>query len=64
MLPWQHLRLMRIVIMCKVTPIDVRLNLKNFTIIYKSPREAESALPSPGEIGLSYKCRKQLKLND
>ena len=32
-LPWQHLRLMRIVIMCKMTPISVRLNLKNFILI-------------------------------
>ena len=29
-LPLQLLRLMRIVIMCKMTPIGVRLNLKNF----------------------------------
>ena len=27
-LPWQQLKLMRIVIMCKMTPIGVRLNLK------------------------------------
>ena len=32
-LPWQHLSLMRIVIMCKMTPISVRLNLKNFILI-------------------------------
>ena len=32
-LPWQHLRLMRIVIMCKMTPIKVRLNLKNLILI-------------------------------
>ena len=32
-LPWQHLRLMRIVIMCKMTPISVRLNWKNFILI-------------------------------
>ena len=31
--PWQHLRLMRIVILCKMTPISIRLNLKNFTLI-------------------------------
>ena len=31
--PWQHLRLMRIVIMCKMTPIGVKLNLKNFILI-------------------------------
>ena len=32
-LPWQHLRLMRIVTMCKMTPIRVGLNLKNFILI-------------------------------
>ena len=45
--------------MCKMTPIGVRLNLKNFILIScavlellrKVPRGAESA-PLPGEIGL------------
>ena len=32
-LSWQHLKLMRIVIMYKMTPISVRLNLKNFILI-------------------------------
>ena len=32
-LPWQHLKLMRIVTVCKMTPIAVRLNLKNFLLI-------------------------------
>ena len=30
---WQHLRLMRIVIMCKITPISVGLNLENFVLM-------------------------------
>ena len=61
-LPWQHLRLMRIVIMCKMTPIRIRLNLKNFILISCAVLEllrkvsqgggAESA-PPPGEIGLT-----------
>ena len=38
-LPWQHLRLTRIVIMCKITPIRVRLNLKNFILISCAVRE-------------------------
>ena len=58
-LPWQHLRLMRIVIMCKMTPIRVRLNLKNFILIScavlellrKVSQGAESA--PRGEIGLT-----------
>ena len=58
-LPWQHLRLMRIVIICKMTPISVRLNLKNFILISCAVLEllrevsqgAESA--PPGEIGLT-----------
>ena len=32
-LPWQHLRLMRIATMCKMTPIGARLNLKSFILI-------------------------------
>ena len=32
-LPWQYLRLMRIVDMCKMTPTGVRLSLKNFLLI-------------------------------
>ena len=32
-LPWQHLRLMRIVIICKMTPINVGLNLENLILI-------------------------------
>ena len=32
-LPWQHRRLMRIVITCKMTPIGVKLNFKNFILI-------------------------------
>ena len=59
-LPWQHLRLMKIVIMCKMTPICVRLNLKNFILIFcgvtellrkVSNGEAESA-SLLGETGL------------
>ena len=64
-LPWQHLRLMRIVIMCKMTSRRVRLNLKNFILIScailellrKCSEEAESP---PGKIGL----RKHLTLNN
>ena len=58
-LPWQHLRLMRIVIMCKITPISVRLNLENFILIScaglellrKVSQGVESA-SLPDEIGL------------
>ena len=57
-LPWQHLRLMRIVIMCKMTPISVRLNLKNFIWIscavlelLRKVSQGGQNLP-PGEIGL------------
>ena len=32
-LPWQHLRLMRIVIMCNMILISVGLNLENFILI-------------------------------
>ena len=61
-LPWQHLKLMRIVTVCKMTPIGVRLNLKNFILIPCAVLEllrkvsqggAESAPPPLGEIGLS-----------
>ena len=52
-LPWQQLRLMRVVVMCKMTPIRVRLNLKNFILIScailellrKVSQGAESAPP-------------------
>ena len=62
-LPWQHPRLMRIVIMCKMSPISVRLNLKNFILIScavlelsrkVSQRGRNPPPPPPGEIGL--KC--------
>ena len=57
-LSWQHLELMRIVIMWKMTLINVRLNLKNFILIScavlellrKVSRGAESP---PGEMGLN-----------
>ena len=60
-LPWQHLRLMRIVVMCKMTPISVRLNLKNFILIYCAVLELLRKVsqgggirpPPPGEIRLS-----------
>ena len=32
-LPWKHPRLMKIVTICKITPISVRLNLKNLILI-------------------------------
>ena len=32
-LPLQHLKLMRIVTVCKMTPIGIRLNLKDFILI-------------------------------
>ena len=58
-LPWQHLRLMRIVIMCKMTPISVRLNLKNFILIscavlelLRKVSQGGGIRPPPGEIGL------------
>ena len=59
-LPWQHLRLMRIVIMCKMTPIRVKLNLKNFILIscavlelLRKVSQWGRNLPPPGEIGLT-----------
>ena len=58
-LPWQHLGLMRIVIMWKMTPISVRLNLKNFILISCAILELLRKVsqggicPSPGEIGLT-----------
>ena len=58
-LPWQHLRLMKIVIMCKMTPISVRLSLKNFILIscavlelLRKVSQGGEICPS-GEIGLS-----------
>ena len=57
-LPWQHLRLMRIVIMCKMTPISVRLNLQNFILIsfavlelLRKVSQGGGGIP-PAEIGL------------
>ena len=63
-LSWQRLRLMRIVIMCKMTPISVRLNLKNFILIScavleflrKVSQGGGIRLP-PGEVGLNKKQR-------
>ena len=61
-LPWQHLRLMRIVVMCKMTPISAGLNLENFILIPCAVLELlrkvsqgggfRSPPPPPGEIGL------------
>ena len=59
---------MRIVIMCKMTPISVRLNWKNFILISyavlellrKVSQGVESA-PLPGEIGLMDSNRKFLR---
>ena len=57
-LPWQHLRLMRVVIMCKMTPISVRLNLKNFILIscavlelLRKVSQGGEISPPPGETG-------------
>ena len=68
-LPWQHLRLMRIVIMCKMTPISVRLNVKNFILISCAVLELlrkvsqGGGIPPPDEIGLTDKLsRRELKL--
>ena len=49
-LPWQHLRLMRIVIMRKMTPISVRLNLKNFILISCAVLELLRKVCQGGEI--------------
>ena len=42
--------------MCKMTPINVRLNLKNFILIscvvLELLREVSQGVQSPGEIGL------------
>ena len=59
-LPWQHLRLIKIVVMCKMTPISVRLNLKNFILmscavlelLRKVSQGGGICPPPPGEIGL------------
>ena len=58
-LPWQHLRLMGIVIMCKMTPIGLRLNLKNFILLFCAVLEfsrkvSQGGESAPPEIGLSY----------
>ena len=79
-LPWQHLRLMRIVIMCKMTPISVGLNLENFILIPCAVLELLRKVskggrnpPPPGEIGLrqqtvikeiTYRKNKLLIIND
>ena len=56
-LPWQQLKLMRIVTMYKVTPIGVKLNLKNFTLISCGVMELLRKVSQgegipPGEVGL------------
>ena len=59
-LPWQHLRLMRSLIMCKMIPISVGLNLKNFILIScavlklskKVSQGGRIRPPPPGKIGL------------
>ena len=58
-LPWQHLRLMRIFIMCKMIPISVRLDLKNFILIscavlelLRKVSQGGRIRPPPGEMGL------------
>ena len=53
-LPWQHLRLLRIVVMCKMTPISVRLNLKNFDIFCRFGVFKESL---PGGRNFDIFCR-------
>ena len=66
-LPWQYLRLMRIVVMCKMTPINVRLNLKNFISIscavLELLRKVSQGVEStpPGEIGLTLSHLADLK---
>ena len=59
--PWQYRRLMRIVITCKMTPIGVRLNLKNFILIsyavselLRKVSQGGGIRPPPGEIGLRH----------
>ena len=61
-LTWQHLRLTKIV-MCKMTPISVRLNLKTFILLsctvlelLKSLKGGAEFVPPPptGEIGLRH----------
>ena len=62
-LPWQHLRSMRIVIMCKMTPISVGLNFENFILITcavlellrKVSQGGRNPPPPPGKIGLKNK---------
>ena len=55
------MRLMRIVIMCKMTPIGVRLNLENFIVISYAILELlrkvsqGGGIRPPGEIGLMIK---------
>ena len=69
-LPWQHLRLMRIVIMCKMTPISVRLNLKIFLLISfavlellkKVSQGRRNPPPPPGEIALTKISEKHKSL--
>ena len=53
---------MRVAIMCKMTPISVRLNLKNFTLISCAILELlrkvsqGGGIRPPGEIGLKWLC--------
>ena len=58
-LPWQHLRLMRIVVMCKMTPVSVELNLENVILISCAVLELLMKVsqgggirPPSGEMGL------------
>ena len=68
---WQHLRLMRIVVMCKMTPISVRLSLKNFILIScavlellrKVSQGGRNPPPPPGEIGLSIEIEMKITAN-
>ena len=59
-LPWQHPRLMRTVIMFKMTLIGVRLNLKNFILIscavLELLRKVSRGNPPPGETGEISLC--------
>ena len=57
-LPWKHLRLMRIVFMCKMTPIGVRLNLTNFILKSCAVMEllrkvSQGAQSPPDEMGFT-----------